>query len=414
MAIKRQDEVLAKAVSTDTAVIPRYDIKRPDGTKVAENIALELKNTVISEGTPVNKQLLDEMLAASGTCGGTASALTLAQEGFSLVDGAVVRCKVTADLAENATLNINNTGAKYIYSASAEKIGRRGVKANVWLLLIYSSALDGYVLINDSIKYTTVTAIFTASTEWQCPFGVKTVHALAFGGGSGGHNGGQNGGMGGNGGEMSSQTLSVEPGTVYPITIGAGGEAGSSGGTTSFGTLLSANGGSNSIGGGTGGGGGGTSYSENGSPGQNGSYGGAGGGGGGTYGGAGGTGSTANGASGGSTGGRGGNGLAIAGGDGSGGSGGSSNGGGGGGGGYGGKGGKGGPSSSNYYGGGGGGGGGYGVNGNGGNGGSGLVGGVKGGNGGNGGIAAGGGGGGDGSGGNGGPGILILTYVVEG
>ena len=71
MAIKRQDEVLAKAVSTDATVIPRYDIKRPDGTKVAENVALELKNTVVNEGTAVNKQLLDEILAASGTAGGT-------------------------------------------------------------------------------------------------------------------------------------------------------------------------------------------------------------------------------------------------------------------------------------------------------------------------------------------------------
>ena len=63
MAIKRQDEVLAKAAATDATVIPRYDIKRPDGTKVAENVALELKNTVVNEGTAIDKNLLDELLA---------------------------------------------------------------------------------------------------------------------------------------------------------------------------------------------------------------------------------------------------------------------------------------------------------------------------------------------------------------
>ena len=59
MAIKRQDEVLAKAAAADATVIPRYDIKRPDGTKVAENVALELKNTVVNEGTAIDKNLLD-------------------------------------------------------------------------------------------------------------------------------------------------------------------------------------------------------------------------------------------------------------------------------------------------------------------------------------------------------------------
>ena len=112
MAIKRQDEVLAKAAATDATVIPRYDIKRPDGTKVAENVALELKNTVLAEGTPINKALLNEMLTASGLVEGTAETLTLAQENFSLTDGATIKCKLRSDLRPNTTLNINGTGAK--------------------------------------------------------------------------------------------------------------------------------------------------------------------------------------------------------------------------------------------------------------------------------------------------------------
>lgn len=53
-----KDEVLQKALSTDTQVIPRYDVILPDGTKVAENVQLVLKNAVLTEGTPLSKQNL--------------------------------------------------------------------------------------------------------------------------------------------------------------------------------------------------------------------------------------------------------------------------------------------------------------------------------------------------------------------
>lgn len=60
-----KDEVLQKALEADTSVIPRYDIVRPDGTKVAENVQLVLKNTVLTAGTPLNRQnLLKDATAA--------------------------------------------------------------------------------------------------------------------------------------------------------------------------------------------------------------------------------------------------------------------------------------------------------------------------------------------------------------
>ena len=250
MAIKRQDEVLAKAVSTDATVIPRYDIKRPDGTKVAENVALELKNTVVNEGTSIDKNLLDELLAASGTAGGTASALTLAQDGFVLADGALVRCKITEDLAPNAALDVNGTGAKYLYTSTGEKFAA-GIKAGVWLMLIYSSTLDGYVIVNKTNSLKVKTEIFTTSGQWKCPTGVTSVHVFVHGGGGGGGKGSNSGGGGGGGGsgKMKSQTVSVTPGNTYSITIGAAGTgatmgSGGSGGATSFDSLLSADGGS--------------------------------------------------------------------------------------------------------------------------------------------------------------------------
>lgn len=395
MAIKRQDEVLAKAVSTDATVIPRYDIKRPDGTKVAENVALELKNTVVNQGTPIDKNLLDELLAASGTAGGTASALTLAQDGFVLADGAVVRCKITADLAPNAALDVNGTGAKYLYTSTGEKFAA-GIKAGVWLLLIYSSTLDGYVIVNKTNSVKTKTEIFTASGQWTAPAGVTSAYVLVYGaGGHGGSSGDSGGAAGGAGGYMKAQIVTVEPGKAYPITIGTAGSG--AGGASSFGALLSANGGGkggngsgdtggNGGNGGSGGGAGGAGYY--GKPGTGGT---------GSNGGNGGDGGTANVSSG--KGENGGNGTAVAGvGNGTGGTGGAG--------------------ATNGYGvtGGGGGGGGYGGNGrNGGNGtadvlSSGVY--ATGGRGGGGGGYGNYGRGGDGT-ASGTNGIVIVTYTVE-
>lgn len=53
-----KDEVLQKALETDASVIPRYDIILPDGSKFAENVQLVLKNTVLTSGTPLNRQTL--------------------------------------------------------------------------------------------------------------------------------------------------------------------------------------------------------------------------------------------------------------------------------------------------------------------------------------------------------------------
>jgi hypothetical protein len=53
-----KDEVLQKAIETDSTVIPRYDIILPDGTKIAENIQLILKNAVLTSGTLLNRQSL--------------------------------------------------------------------------------------------------------------------------------------------------------------------------------------------------------------------------------------------------------------------------------------------------------------------------------------------------------------------
>ncbi len=124
------------------------------------------------------------------------------------------------------------------------------------------------------------TEIFTASTTWTVPDTVDgDVSVLVFGGGGGGGKSGYysssrryGGGGGGGGGQMARYTGKLTPGTQYVITVGVGGGEGSAGGTSSFGNLVSAYGGTTGLGqdyyrtggrGGSGGGGGGAANDDN-------------------------------------------------------------------------------------------------------------------------------------------------------
>lgn len=144
MAIKRVDEVLDKAVATDTSVIPRYDVVLPNGTKVAENAALVLKNPVLTAGMPINKQAMDEVLAASGTTTGSATAFTLAQPGFVLADGATIRFKLHVDSGATPTINVNGTGAKKLMIDKYKPM--KTTFAGTWLTAVYSSTFGFFVL----------------------------------------------------------------------------------------------------------------------------------------------------------------------------------------------------------------------------------------------------------------------------
>lgn len=144
MAKIRSNEILDKALPTDKAVVPRFDIEDAQGSVLAANVTLTLKNPVIQQGMPVDKQAMDECLAASGAVTGTKKALMLAQENFVLFDGAPVSIKLFDKLSGGVTLDINGTGAKRIKTSENEDpdIGGTGV----WVSLIYSAQRDVYIL----------------------------------------------------------------------------------------------------------------------------------------------------------------------------------------------------------------------------------------------------------------------------
>lgn len=103
------------------------------------------------------------------------------------------------------------------------------------------------------------------NTNWKIPSNVvdNKFSVMIFGGGGGG--GVRNsfsydlGGGGGGGGWMNNRSIEINYGGSVLITLGAGGDAGDAGGTSSFGTYLSANGGSAGGGGHSGAGGNGGS-----------------------------------------------------------------------------------------------------------------------------------------------------------
>jgi hypothetical protein len=98
--------------------------------------------------------------------------------------------------------------------------------------------------------------VFTASGSFVVPSGVTQVKATVIGGGgSGGTHATQPAGGGGAGGWAVKVVAGLYPGTVVPVTVGAGGAApsspdtGGTGGSSSFGGYVSATGGSGGDGG---------------------------------------------------------------------------------------------------------------------------------------------------------------------
>lgn len=123
-------------------VIPNRKLITPEGgTPFYATITYADEAT--EDGTPISKQKLDEMLSASGTTTGTASALVLSQDGFTLFDGAEIRFKLHIDIGGNCTINCNSQGAKSIVDINNEPITG---KTGAWLTAIYSSSLDKFIL----------------------------------------------------------------------------------------------------------------------------------------------------------------------------------------------------------------------------------------------------------------------------
>ena len=124
---------------------------------------------------------------------------------------------------------------------------------------------------NTSSKRVLITETITTNTNWKLPNYLTegSIHVMVYGAGGGGN---YVIGAGG-GGYMNEIDINVtEINDEIPIIIGLGGNNRNSGGTTSFGTFISANGGEYSVSGngGNGGSGGGGQHYSSGTPGNGG------------------------------------------------------------------------------------------------------------------------------------------------
>lgn len=208
----------------------------------------------------------DKMISGYGITSGTASAYTVnlvGKETMTPVDGMMIKVKFHVDSNEEPTINVNGSGAKNIFTENGLKVLGK-IRAGAWVILMKSDALDGWVLQGWCKRRRLFTEIFTTSTTWTPPDDVTSVDVMLFGAGGGGEDGyyysgsvQYESGGGGGGGFYNRSIVTLKSRASIPITVGVGGRG--YGGTTSFGTYLSAQGGSPGAGcsGGSGGSGGG-------------------------------------------------------------------------------------------------------------------------------------------------------------
>ena len=176
-----------------------------------------------------------------------------------LVDVTDVAINSAKSVIDTVNTNVNSVKSYTTTNNTASETGALSQKLS-WLITVNKN--------HGSVERTSA-----GSQNWTCPAGVYEVFAILVGGAGGGGGGGGgkssywnyvfSGGGGGSGSVPSIifSKVAVTPGTVYALTVGAGGTAGTAGevdsaggnggngGDTKFGTLLKSQGGKGGKGG---------------------------------------------------------------------------------------------------------------------------------------------------------------------
>lgn len=165
-----RDEVLEKALGTDSSVIPRYDIVKPDGTKVAENVQVVLKNNVLVSGTPLNKQsLLKDDTAAALDLNPTTA---VPDDALKAIRNSVSYCpKLKVTVIAGATLYVKNnaTGVQKSYAVPSTGVVTVDIwdygTYKVWGILGGVTTSEATVTIDTTKLYTTEVDFYV--TYWK-------------------------------------------------------------------------------------------------------------------------------------------------------------------------------------------------------------------------------------------------------
>lgn len=220
--------------------------------------------------TPLDKVRATKYHDYAADAGSTdAYAITVTPAPTAYATGQIFQFKANTVNTGACTLNVNSLGAKTIKKNYNVDLGDAEIKANQIVTVIYDGT--NFQLLSPTPIRASVTTTYNSSDTWTKPANLDYIIVELWGGGGGGASAGSSGDPsgGGGGGYNTKLLLESQLGATETITIGAGGAGGapvgnngSDGGTTSFGSHLSAYGGGGGSAGGSGeaggGGGGGT------------------------------------------------------------------------------------------------------------------------------------------------------------
>lgn len=218
----------------------------------------QIFNDITDAVGDVQTALITVATTGAYVAGGTPFVATPAKA-LSTLTGARLHLSFSAAGGAAPTINVSGLGAKSIkqYDSTGAKVAPV-ITANQLVDVEYDG-ID-FVLL-DQLPYSAGQQKFTANGSFNVPTNVRKLFVTLVGGGGGGagaiSTSPYSPGGGGAGGVKYRVPLSVSPGQVISVTIGAGGAGGfgtasggtfansngGGGGTSSFGALLSASGG---------------------------------------------------------------------------------------------------------------------------------------------------------------------------
>jgi N-acetylneuraminic acid mutarotase len=107
------------------------------------NLNTKEKSSLVGAVNEVSASMAD---IAYKTVSGTANAITISKQGFTLTDGQYVEFKATANNTGNMTIKVNDEAVKFLRNEDGEQLSSEDIEANKYYKAIYNSNNDFFLL----------------------------------------------------------------------------------------------------------------------------------------------------------------------------------------------------------------------------------------------------------------------------